>query len=221
MTRPPGDPPSGEPELALTPARLEELLDEAAARVFGGPAGPERLAPLLARWGEEVGTIREDDQDRELLQAMRTDWALCDAPAVGERPWLAILLEGGLGPVPDRWRVLSRSHIGLFEVFPGKVSWLRDLRGGLCVPVLDPLPLVPEASGPAAVWEARVVLAGGTATLARGPLGYPFELLPTFVKLSQARFGAPEPKLRWAALRRGWLQFSRARRADARNLFRL
>lgn len=221
MTDPPPDAETSARSVQPTPRWLGEQLDEAAAAVFGGAAGARRLAPLLARWDEEVGTIREDDQDRELLQAMRTDWALCDVPAVGERPWLALLLEGALGPVPDAWRVLARNHIGLFEVFPGKVSWLRDLRGGLCVPVLDALPLVAEPQGPAAVWEARVVLTDGTATLARGPLGYPFELLPTFVRLSEARFGAPAPKLRWTALRRGWLQFSRARRADPRNLFHL
>ncbi len=221
MTQSGQDKPAAIRDKPATPRWLAEQLDEAATRVFGGVSGARRLAPLLARWDEEIGTVREDDQDRELLQAMRTDWALCDAAAVGERPWLALLLEGAMGPVPDAWRVLARNHIGLFEVFPGKVSWLRDLRGGLCVPVLDPLPLLAETSGPAAVWEARVVLLDGTATLARGPLGYPLELLPTFVPLSEARFGGSQPKLRWPALRRGWLQFSRARRADPRNLFRL
>jgi hypothetical protein len=198
-----------------------ELLDEAAAFVFGDEAGAKRLAPLLEQWADEVGTIREDDQQRELLQAIRTDWALCDAPVADGRPWLHAVLAGDLGPAPDAWRVLARNHVGLFEVFPGAVSWFRDLRGGLCVPVLDPLPLVPEERGPAALWEARVVLVDGTATLARAPLGYPMELRPTVQKLSESRFGAAEPKLAWAALRRGWLQFSRARRADPRILFRL
>ena len=149
---------------------LAELLDEVAAFVFDGEAGAARLAPLLDRWNEEVGQIREDDAQRELLQAMRTDWALCDVPTHGGRPWLAAALEGALGPVPDRWRVLARNHVGLFEIFPGKVSWFRDLRAGLCVPVLDPLPLQPEEAGPAALWEARVVLDDGTAVLARAPL---------------------------------------------------
>lgn len=205
----------------MNTAQLGELLDDAAAFVFDGDEGARRLAPLLERWNDEIGTIREDDSQRELLQAMRTDWALCDAPAVGERPWLAVVLEGALGPVPDAWRVLARNHVGLFEVFPGRVSWLRDLRAGLCVPVLDALPLVPEPDGPAAVWEARVVLDGGTATLARAPLAYPFELLPTLLERSETRFGAPAPKLKWTALRRGWLQFSRARRADPSILFHL
>ena len=200
---------------------LSELLDEAAAFVFDGPQGAERLAPLLERWNEQVGLVREDDAERELLQAMRTDWALCDVPVAGGRPWLALVLDGALGPVPDRWRSLARNHVGLFEVFPGKVSWFRDLRAGLCVPVLDALPLQPEDDGPAAVWEARVVLEDGTATLARAPLAYPMEMHPRFVTLSEARFGAATPKLRWPALRRGWLQFSRARRADPSILFRL
>lgn len=198
-----------------------DLLDAVAGFVFDGDAGRLRLAPLLERWDDEVGTIREDDHQRELLQAIRTDWALCDVPVRDGLPWLHHVLGGELGPVPDAWRVLARNHVGLFEVFPGKVSWFRDLRGGLCVPVLDPLPLVPEESGPAAVWEARVVLVEGTAVLARAPLGYPFEMLPLMRQRSAARFGAARPKLRWSALRRGWLQFSRARRADPHTLFHL
>lgn len=210
-----------EPNIDLSTETLGELLDEAAAHVFGGDAGAQRLAPLLEQWEDEVGWIREDDQQRELLQAMRTDWALCDAPVADGRPWLAAALDGALGPVPDRWRILARNHVGLFEVFPGKVSWLRDLRGGLCVPVLDPVPLQPEDDGPAAVWEARVVVDAGTATLARAPLGYPMQMLGRFVTLSESRFGAATPALQWPALRRGWLQFSRARRADPRILFRM
>lgn len=89
------------------------------------------------------------------------------------------------------------------------------------MPVLDPLPLQPEERGPAALWEARVVLDDGTATLARPPLAYPMEMHPRFVTLSGTRFGAATPKLQWPALRRGWLQFSRARRADPNILFRL
>ncbi|MEM6290281.1 MAG: hypothetical protein AAGA54_03420 [Myxococcota bacterium] len=197
------------------------LLDEAAARVFDGEAGRARLAPLLERWDDEVGAIREDDALRELLQAVRTDWALCDVPRRDGRPWLHHLLEGAFGTIPDRWRPLARNHVGLFEVFPGAVSWLRDLRAGLSVPVLDALPQPPEPDGPAAIWEARVILSEGTAVLARPPLAYPMQMHPTFVAKSEARFGAAQPKLPWAALRRGWLHVSRARRADPRTLFRL
>ncbi len=200
---------------------LGSMLDEVASFVFEGAAGAARLAPLLERWNDEVGTIREDDEQRELLQAIRTDWALCDAATGDGRPWLHRALEGELGPIADPWRVLRRHHVGLFEVFPGKVSWLRDLRGGLCVPVLEPVPLHSEPSGPAALWEVRVVLVEGTAVLARAPLAYPMEILGVVLERSRARFGSASPKLRWPALRRGWLHNSRARRADPRVLFRL
>ena len=93
---------------------LSELLDEVAAHVFDGEAGAARLAPLLEQWTDEVGQVREDDSHRELLQAMRTDWALCDAPVDRGRPWLSLALDGALGPVPDRWRTLARNHVGLF-----------------------------------------------------------------------------------------------------------
>ncbi len=200
---------------------LGALLDEVASFVFAGEQGAARLAPLLEAWAEEVGTIREDDEQRELLQAMRADWALCDVPTDDGRPWLARALDGEFGPVADPWRVLARNHVGLFEVFPGKVSWLRDLRAGLSAPVLDPLPLLPEVSGPAALWEVRVVLLEGTAVLARAPLAYPMEILEQVLQRSRTRFGSVAPKLRWTALRRGWLQNSRARRADPRIMFRL
>lgn len=200
---------------------LSGMLDEAAAWAFGDGPGLERLQSSLDRWDEEVGHVREDDALRELLQAVRSDWALCDVLSEDGRPWISRLVAGDLGAVPDAWSALLRNHVGLFEVYPGKVSWLRDLRGGLCVPVLDPLPLPAEPDGPAALWEVRVVLRDGAAQLARPPLSYPMELLEDFRSRSRSRFGAAQPKLRWPALRRGWLQYSRARRADPRVLFRL
>ncbi len=199
-----------------------ELLDGAATLVFGDARGRARLEPLLERWNTAVGAVREDDGQRELLQAVRTDWALCDAVGEDGRSWLARLVDGELDlPVRPELAALRRSHVGLFEVFPGKVSWLRDLRAGLCVPVLDPLSTPAEPHGPAAVWEVRVVVEEGVAQLCRPPLPYPMALLSKLRERSRARFEDADRRLRWETLRRGWLQYSRARRADPQLLFRI
>lgn len=200
---------------------LADALDDAASRVFDSAAGRERLAPLLQRWEDEVGTIREDDHESELLHAVRTDWALLDASAPS---WLRRALAKELDRVKPRasWRVLLGSHVGLFEVWPGPRAWLRDVRCGLSLELDDPVRVEPlPAGGPGALWEVRIVVHEGRARMCRRPLAYPIELLPDLHEANRRRFGRggePVPLLR---LRRHWLQFHRAPRAEPAAVFRI
>lgn len=201
-----------------------EALDDIASVVFGGDAGMQRLDPLLRQWDEEVGAIQQGDVEPELLHAVRTDWALVDAPIDGGASWLR---RASRGEVPDlqwrdAWTPLLGSHVGLFEVWPGSRAWLRDVRCGLSLVLEDPVRVEPlPHGGPGALWEVRIVVEGGRARMCRRPLAYPIELLPDLHEATRRRFvagGGPIPLLR---LRRQWLQFHRAPRADPVAVFRI
>ncbi|MCA9706986.1 MAG: hypothetical protein KDK70_14125 [Myxococcales bacterium] len=208
--------------------RYRDALDGLAAAVFDGEAGRHRLAPLLARWDDEAAPLRDEDPDYACWQVIRTDWALCDAWTHDARgpgdTWARRAARGqlrGWVPGPDDL-ALASSVAGLFEVWPGRTPWLRDCIGGLCVGLADPVRLEPTGDdGPAALWEARVVIDGGRAHLCRAPLDYPLEILET-VRARQLRRFAPGgrcPSL--ALLRRARLRWRRAERADAAVMFRL
>jgi hypothetical protein len=200
---------------------LPDLLDDAASALFGDEPGRTRLEPLLRQWEQEVGTIREDDHDSELLHEVRTDWALMDATTPS---WLRRALRGELDGVRarDEWQVLLGSHVGLFEVWPGSRAWLRDVRCGLSLELEDPVRVEPlPQGGPGALWEVRVVVHDGRARMCRRPLAYPVELLPDLHEVNRRRFvggGGPVSLLR---LRRHWLQFHRAPRAEPAAVFRI
>lgn len=205
-----------------------DALDELAAAVFDGELGHRRMAPLLARWDDEAAPLRDEDPDYRRWQVIRTDWALCealahDAAGPGDT-WLRRALRGRVaGFVPEaRHHVVATTVAGLFEVWPGKVPWMRDCVGGLCVALADPVRLEPMgADEPAALWEARVVIEGGLARLCRPPLSYPLEVLHT-VRDRQLRRFAPEGRVpALALLRRARLRWRRAERADAVVMFRL
>ncbi len=208
--------------------RWGAALDALAAAVFDGESGRRRLAPLLARWDDEAAPLRDEDPDYPRWQMIRADWALCDAQAHDARgpgdTWARRAAGGhlpGWRGEPDHGAVAT-SVSGLFEVWPGRLPWLRDCIGGLSVALADAVHLEPTGDdGPAALWEARVVLVGGRAHLCRPPLAYPLEILGTVRDRQLRRFspGGRRPSL--ALLRRARLRWRRAERADAAVMFRL
>jgi hypothetical protein len=201
-----------------TPASA--ALDAVAAAAFEGVAGRARLAPLLARFEAEVGALASDDPDFDLLQLTRMDWALCDVPAepgaqLGDT-WAWRVIHGRVAgahcePTPLR-SAAARSVTGLFEVFPGEPTWVRDRISGVVLRLFDgvgPFPHVdPERA--AALWELRLVPdPSGGCFVARPPIDYPLELLETLERELGQRFASP----RWPSLqelRRARLRYLRA-----------
>ncbi|MEX1366807.1 MAG: hypothetical protein AB1Z98_27015 [Nannocystaceae bacterium] len=212
----------------MRPTPWGEALDELAAAVFDGDAGQHRLAPLWARWDDEAAPLRDQDPDYAQWQMIRNDWALCDAlthDAAGPGDtWARRAAAGRLpGWAPRELDVaLAASFAGLFEVWAGKVAWLRDCVGGMCLALADPVHLEPvDEDGPVALWEARVVVEQGTARLCRPPLSYPLEVLGTVRERSLRRFAAAGRPPLLSTLRRARLRWRRAERADARVMFQL
>lgn len=202
------------------PSPASELLDEVARAVFDTTQGPSRLQPLLRRYDEEVGVILEDERHRDLLLATRLDWALCDAAIEGGAgpgdTWLRRAVRGeieGLA-VDPAWDRISATFVGLFEVWPGRRAFVRDLLHGISLPLADAVRLEPMPEGPAALWEVRIVIENGAARLCRPPLSYPLEILKTLDEQTLTRFRPDGAVLPLQALRRRWIQFHRASRAD-------
>jgi hypothetical protein len=201
-----------------TPASA--ALDAVAAAAFDGAAGRARLAPLLARFDEEVGALAPDDPDFELLQLARMDWALCDVPAEAHAQpgdtwgWRVIhgRVPGGYcEPTPLR-TAAARAVTGLFEVFPGEPTWVRDRISGLTLRLFDGVGPFPhgDPERPAALWELRLVPdPSGGCFVARPPIDYPLELLEALEREFARRFAAS----RWPNvqdLRRARLRYLRA-----------
>jgi hypothetical protein len=207
---------------------LGDALDELAAAVFDGELGRRRVIPLFARWDDEAAPLRDEDPDYARWHVIRTDWALCEAlahDAVGPGDtWARRALQGRVaGWRPQaRHRTVAATVVGLYEVWPGKVPWLRDCVGGLCVALADPVWLEPVGKDePAALWEARVVLVDGRAHLCRPPLPYPLEVLEALRDRQLRRFVPGGRALSLSLLRRARLRWRRAERADASVMFRL
>ncbi len=222
--REPEPPPSREVVQARVAAELEtpasEALDAVAAAAFDGASGRARLAPLLERYEREVGGLAADDPDFELLALARMDWALCDVPAEPDAApgdtWAWRVIHGrvpgsGCEPTPLR-SAAARSLTGLFEVFPGEPTWVRDRVSGLVLRLFDGVGPFPHADPerPAALWELRLVPdPSGGCFVARPPIDYPLELLDSLEDEFARRFAA----LRWPTmqdLRRARLRFLRA-----------
>lgn len=219
---------------AVPTTNWDTALDNLAATVFGGAAGRARIAPLLSRWNDAVGPLREEDPEHAIWQALRTDWALCDAALDGPGDtWAGRVAAGELpdvadvADVPDAAdaTVLRGSISGLWLVSAGRRPWLCDALSGIGVELLSPIRLLdqpaPRPGGAVALWDARIVLADGVATLCRPPLAYPVEVIDEvrrqgLLRLSLAHVPRDAALL---AMRRKWLQWARAPRADARLLF--
>lgn len=201
-----------------------EALDRLAAAVFSGVEGRARVAPLLERFDAEVGLLEPDDPDFELLQVSRMDWALCDAPAVADAvpgdTWAWRAIQGRVPGLPkfdpsypgSSVAAAARAVIGLFEVYPGEPTWVRDRVSGLVLRLVDsvgPFPVL-EDEGPAALWELRLVPDGGGGFfIARVPIDYPLELLDTLEHGFPRLFArSPWPSLQ--DLRRARLRYLRA-----------
>ncbi|KIG12446.1 hypothetical protein DB30_01481 [Enhygromyxa salina] len=197
-----------------------EALDVLAAAAFSGGPGRARVAPLLQRFDREVGVLGPDDPDFALLQVTRMDWALCDVPATPDAvpgdTWAWRTLRGEVAdhsflPTPLR-TAAARSIVGLFEVYPGEPTWVRDRISGVVVRLLDGVgPFAPaDPTGPAGLWELRLVpdQAGGFH-VARVPIDYPLELLDALEDAFGRRFeSTPWPTLQ--DLRRARLRYLRA-----------
>ena len=195
-------------------------LDALAAAVFEGEAGRVRLAPLLERFDAEVGALAPDDPDFDLLALTRMDWALCDVPAepgagAGDT-WAWRVLHGrvpGVGCEATPLRAAAaRSFAGLFEVFPGEPTWLRDRVSGVVVRLFDgvgPFADV-DPERPAAVWELRLIPdPTGGCFIARPAVDYPLALLDAL----EAEFPRRFARERWPTLqdlRRARLRYLRA-----------
>ena len=196
-----------------------EALDALGAAVFAGAAGRARVEPLLAVFDEDIGRLEPDDPDFDLLQVSRMDHALCDVPATPDAApgdtWAWRAIHGrvpGVAPIeaPSQ-RAAARAIVGLFEVYPGTPTWVRDRVSGLVVRLLDavgPLDAV-EPGQPAALWELRLVPGVGGFSIARIPIDYPIELLDALDDQLARRFEAsPWPTLQ--DLRRARLRYLRA-----------
>ncbi|HET6583838.1 MAG TPA: hypothetical protein VFG69_10325, partial [Nannocystaceae bacterium] len=112
----------------------------------------------------------------------------------------------------------ARTHVGLFEVWPAyRCAWLRDRVGGLCVRLDETLVLPRESHGPTALWEVRILVENGLASLCRPALDYPLrlvELLPDLDVPGRDRAAY------WSRLRRGRLEHARTPKLDLRMAFR-
>lgn len=201
-------------------------LDALAEAVFGGDEGLARLHPLLRRWDDEVGPLREDDDQYPLWQAMRADWVLCDAAIVGgDGPGDTWARRAAIGAVPGvepdpRWHAIATTFVGLFEVWPSRPAFLRDRVRGVSLPLGDDIELDPPTEkGPVALWEARITVVEGAAHLCRRPMPYPLSILPMLELAHALRFASPPTMLSWSKLRRSWLTFHRAPRAAAEAVF--
>lgn len=205
-----------------------ETLDAVARAVFDSDLGRARLVPLLASFDAAVGRLLEDDPVRDLLLAIRLDWALCDAVPGDARDcadtWLRRAVAGELADVPSEptWEPLLATHASLFEVWPtSDGAFLRDILRGVCLPLVEPMGLHPAPRGPAAVWDARLVVTPEGASLCRAPLLYPLDVLPLLHAHATASFGAPfDPQGGVLPLRRAWLGVQRQPRLPAERAFR-
>lgn len=199
---------------------LDDAFDRWASALFGGDDGIARLQPALAIWEREVGAVRGEDPELEVLHAVRADWALCDARVPEDpRPWC--VRDEAAGVLDEATRDAVRSSwVGLFEVWPqpgGRGAWLRDRLGGACAGLVGPVDIAIAARGPSALWELRVVVQGGGFVACRRPLAYPLAVCELLEEGRAPRPGAPARLLQ--ALRRARLWHLRAPRVDPRPVF--
>jgi len=201
---------------------IGEALDELASAIFGDAQGRQRLAPLLDRWREEIGELRPEDPQTGLMIATRLDWALVDAAVPGDphgRSWCTLAAAGEVAGIdPTLARRCTRTHVGLFEVWPaGTQSWLRDRVAGLCVRLVEPIALPVARRGPTALWEVRVLVEDGVAQLCRPALDYPLALVDL---LRDPEVPMRDRDERWRGLRRGRLRHARSPKLDVRLAFK-
>ena len=198
-----------------------DALDRLAAAVFSGVEGRARVAPLLERFDAEVGALAPDEPDFDLMQIARMDWALCDVPATPDAAlgdtWAWRAIHGRVPGLPvfdthypgSSVAAAARSVVGLFEIYPGEPTWVRDRLSGLVLRLSDsvgPFPVL-EPERPAALWELRLVPDGGGGFfVAREPIDYPIELLDKLEQDFPKLFSrAPWPTLQ--DLRRARLRY--------------
>lgn len=210
----------------MTSDEWGDAFDGLASAVFEGEVGRHRFAPLLARWDDEAAPLRDEDRDYAKWQVIRTDWALCDALAHDAKgpgdTWARRAASGrlqGWEPQPTD-AAIAASICSVFEVWPGRVPWLRDCIGGISLALADEVLLEPVGDGgPAALWEARVIIEGGRAHLCRPPLSYPLSILDVIARRQLDRFAPEGRRPSLPLLRRAWLRWRRAERAEARVMF--
>ncbi len=191
-------------------------LDALAVEIFSGSEGAPRIDALRAQFDREVGALLSGDEDLDLLHMVRSDWALCDAWLEGGPgdTWAYRAARGqvpGLAPEPAFERIAA-SFSGLFEVWPGRQTWLRCRLSGRCVQVVDRLWGLPApADEPAALWEIRVVPVRNGVRVCRPALVYPIELIER-LELDRDARARGEPEVTMQVLRKARLEWVRARR---------
>jgi hypothetical protein len=77
-----------------------------------------------------------------------------------------------------------------------------------------------ERGGPLALWEVRIVFTRDGAQMCRPPIAYPLEILPRLQRAHEQHWREPSRGLDLQQLRRMRLQWTRARKPDARAAFR-
>jgi len=192
------------------------------------------MAPLLSRWEQEAGPLREEDPEHATMQALRVDWALCDAAV--DHPGDTWAWRAAAGAIPGVQRTaamgaVARSISGLWRVTPGRRPWLSDCLSGVGVELASPIRL-PSAGREPLLWDARVVIMDGAAELCRPPLTYPGVVFSEIRRRGLQRLGRPHGDTPDGAhadaasrhsvlmqLRRKWLHCARAPRADPLLLF--
>lgn len=208
-------------------AQWSEALDAAARAVFDSVTGRIRLEPLLEAFDRDAGPLLDDDPSRDLLLAVRLDWALCDGLPLDHEDegdtWLRRALAGMVpGVTPDpAWEPLLATHAGIFEVWPtSDGAFLRDVLRGVSGPLVAPTGLQPAARGPAALWDVRVVLGADGVSLCRAPIHYPLDVLPLLHEGAGRRFEQSRDRIvTIARLRSAWLSVQRQRRLPAKRAF--
>lgn len=154
--------------------RAARALDELAARLFGGRAGQERLAPLAARFAREVGTFPTDEPWAESFVTLRLDWALTEVPVPGTpRTWAERVAAGDVPGIDSALgRACVETFASVFEVRAGRRTIATDCVGGTVVPLHGAL--FPAAEG--AYFEVRVVAAPDGMHPVRRPEALPDEV---------------------------------------------
>lgn len=196
--------------------QLADIVDAMAQVAFD--RGESHFVDALARWDAANGALGRDDPEFDAWASARADWALCEGwprDDDGRSRWLAIARAAEVDLV--RAARLARSVVGLFEVWPASTPWLRDRIGGLCLRAATALDLVAVGDGPAALWELRVVIEGGTARAVRPPIDHPRELADLWPDPIVPDLDGPARLV--PALHRGRRRWSRTPRHGVRACF--
>jgi hypothetical protein len=189
-------------------------LDSLGSRVFAPDRVVNRLTPLLEIYDALVGRCEPHHPEWEVLQSRRVDWALCEAllppPFRPGETWANLAVSGQLADVDidgERDIAAARSMCGLFEVWPGREIWAREISRGYWIHLAG---TNVESEGAesclAEIWDLQVIPVAQAFELARPALVYPAALARSIGEagphlLRELSFGplsARSLRLRWS-----------------------